>query len=184
MKTIIDSFYGKRENRSASSGGSGVYEASLIRSTMRADWQDLLRRAAAVCGRSSKTERRQYVNVIQPALDAVTVAYHEHRWADFKAALIQAQGALFGMEAVSFKAEEHWIYQGWSRVLDGNVWFVCCEREVVYLKTKGILRSAIYTKAELDALLQMMSLSTCSNRLYAAKKLFNASVITACQEEE
>ena len=50
---------------------------------------------------------------------------------------------------------EHWIYKAWSRVLDAEVWFVCCEQEVTQLIRQEVPRSAIYTKTEILELLNL-----------------------------
>ena len=72
---------------------------------------------------------------------------------------------------------EHWIYRAWSRVLDAEVWFVCCEREVRRLAEQRVPRGAIYTRTELEELVQLpYPNSRALKNMQMVKSYFNATL--------
>ncbi|MBI3616532.1 MAG: hypothetical protein HY211_08490 [Candidatus Omnitrophica bacterium] len=85
-------------------------------------------------------------------------AYRDSDWATFQSALTHARARISDIQerqpSEGFPGR-HWIYHGWSWVLDGEAWFVCCDQEMAQLVRKGIPRGAIYTEAELTELLNL-----------------------------
>lgn len=74
---------------------------------------------------------------------------------------------------------EHWTYRAWSRVLDAEVWFVCCEQEVAQLAASSVARGCIYTEAELVELLRLPQRPSAEvlKSLHAVKSYFDATVV-------
>ena len=80
----------------------------------------------------------------------------------------------------------HWTRRAWSRVLDAEVWFVCCEQEVAQLDKQGIQRANIYTEAELVELLRLPQRPSAETlkSLHAVKSYFDATVVSPSEPLE
>ena len=82
-------------------------------------------------------------------------------------------------DILELSSGKHWTYRAWSRVLDAEVWFVCCEQEVTQLAAMGVACGCIYTEAELVELLQLPKPLTAKalKNLHAVKSYFAATVV-------
>ncbi len=108
-------------------------------------------------------------------------AYRDGDWSAFQSAMTHARARI--SEVLERQPSEklpgkHWIYHGWSWVLDGETWFVCCNQEVEQLVRKGISRGVIYTEAELIELLNLPQSSYKTLKsIHLAKIYFDGIVI-------
>lgn len=132
-------------------------------------------------------DRRSLLSQIQTLEEQINQAYRENNWAAFQSALAQARAAV--SEAQNRHTEpqfsdKHWIYRAWSRILDAEVWFVCCNQEVAKLTTRGIERGSIYTALELMTLLKPTDPNPDTLRsLHFAKVFFGATVVRVKEDK-
>ena len=78
---------------------------------------------------------------------------------------------------------EHWIYQVWSRVVDGQVWFVYCQQEAQKLKQRGITEP-IFTQNELRVLIDLSPLTPNTMKFICrAKELFDGELVEKTIDE-
>lgn len=128
-----------------------------LREAMRWDFEALLRRAAQLFEGLSATNRKAFLPAWRSLQERMDRAHQSGSWAEFQATLVEAKTLLAETqpEEMPTPAQAHWVYRAWSRVLDAEVWFVCCEQEIADLAGKGVQRGAIYTQAELEELLAL-----------------------------
>jgi len=128
-----------------------------LQESMGRDFQALLRRAAQVYERLSPADRKAFLAAWSSFEERMDRAHQDGVWAEFQAALVEAKALLAEAqpENIPTPTQAHWVYRAWSRVLDAAVWFVCCEQEIADLVGKGVQRGAIYTRAELEELLNL-----------------------------
>ena len=128
-----------------------------LRDSMRRDFQALLRQVAQVYGQLSAQGRKDFHSSWSPLEEQIDQAYRDESWAGFQAVLVEARALLVQAQPDDPPApvREHWVYRAWSRLLEAEVWWVCCEREVAELIGKGVQRGSIYTRTELAELLNL-----------------------------
>ncbi len=152
-----------------------------LRDSMRRDFQTLLRRTAQVYEQLSAQGREMFLSSWSPLEARMDQAYQEGNWVGFQAALVEAGALLTEAQPDDSQApvQKHWVYQAWSRVLDAEVWFVCCEQEVAQLAKTGLARGSIYTEAELVELLRLPQPPSAETlrSLHAVKSYFDATVV-------
>ncbi len=128
-----------------------------LRESMDRDLQALLGQAAQVYERISPADHKALLAAWSSFEERMDRAHQNGSWAEFQAALVEAKALLAETQPEDHPApaQAHWVYRAWSRVLDAEVWFVCCNQEVTGLIGKGVQRGAIYTRAELEELLAL-----------------------------
>lgn len=128
-----------------------------LQEAMDRDFRALLRQAAQVYERLSPKDRKALLVAWASLEERMDRAHQSGSWAEFQAALVEAKMLLAETqpEELPTPAQTHWVYRAWSRVLDAEVWFVCCEQEIAGLLGKGVQRGVIYTRAELEELLAL-----------------------------
>ncbi len=151
-----------------------------LRESMRRDFLALLRRIAQVYEWHSPQSR----SIFLPAWSSLQVkmdqAHQAGNWAEFQAALVEAKALLAEAQPDDLPTlgRTHWVYRAWSRVLDAEVWFVCCTQEVMQLAATGVARGCIYTEAELMELLRLPKRPSAEvlKSLHTVKSYFDATV--------
>ena len=157
-----------------------------LRASMRQAFQEFVNRTAEVYEELSQWARNAAFPKLQVLHDQVEQAYREANWTKFQAALMEAKELLSRVQVDQGSqqlAGKHWVYRAWSRVLDAEVWFVCCEQEVAQLTATDVARGCIYTEAELVELLQLPQPSPqMLTNLHQCKAYFDATVAPRVQE--
>lgn len=159
MASLIDYFYDKDKPEAktlVTSGAAQGVAPENIRETMAADFRDLTRWVSQVFEELSAKAQKEALQRYEVIEDRVDRHYRASNWAGFQGALTEAYNLFRELRPTdhrSLRQDGHWIYRAWSRVLDAEVWFVCCQKEVDKLLGNGIKRGAIYTKAELKELI-------------------------------
>ena len=159
-----------------------------LRDSMRRDFQALLRRIAQVYEQCSLEGRKVFLPAWSSLQARMDRAYQDGNWADFQAALVEAKALLAEDQSDDPPAPAltHWVYRAWSRVLDAEVWFVCCEQEVAQLATMGVARGCIYTEAECVELLRLPQRPSAEalKSLHAVKSYFDATVVSGEDDDK
>ena len=153
-----------------------------LRDSMRRDFHALLRQVAQLYERHSPQARKAFLPAWSLLQERMDRAHQEGAWAEFQAALVEAKALLPEAQPddLPASARTHWVYRAWSRVLDAEVWFVCCEQEVAQLAATGVARGCIYTEAELGELLRLPQRpgAEALKSLHAVKSYFDATVVS------
>ena len=156
---------------------AGVEELAAI---MQRDFKELVRRSAAVFERLAPTGRKAFLPVLRALHDRADQAYQDGRWADFQDVLVVMDALLAQAQSDAPQplSGKHWSYQAWSRVLDAEVWFVCCEKEVTQLAKQGVPRGIVYTEEELTELLSLLTANVKKLKdIQLVKLCFNATIV-------
>ncbi len=167
-----------------------VDEASheALRDSIRRDFQTLLRQIAQVYERHSLQARKAFLPAWSLLQERMDRAYQDGTWAEFQAALVEAKALLAEAQPDDppSPSRTHWVYRAWSRVLDAEVWFVCCEQEVAQLAAAGVTRGCIYTEAELVELLRLPQRpgAEALKSLHAVKSYFDATVVSEEDDDQ
>ena len=156
---------------------------TALQASMQKDFEDVVRRSAAVYEQLSSTDRKAFLPSLRAFHDRADQAYQAGSWAEFQAVLVEIRALLAHAQPDTFQPlpGKHWTYRAWSRVLDAEVWFVHCEAEVAQLAKQDVQRGSIYTETELAELLrlpQQPSPQTLRD-LHLVKAFFNATVVPA-----
>ena len=154
---------------------------TALQASMQKDFEDMVRRSAAVYERLAPAERTAFLPSLRALQDRADQTHQDERWTEFQAVLVKIRALLAQAQPDAPKPPQgkHWTYRAWSRVLDAEVWFVCCEQEVAQLSTTGVTRGCIYTKAELVELLRLPQQPSAEalKSLHAVKSYFDATVV-------
>ena len=189
MASLINLFYARATPAAAiriEPSGGPVYGADVqdsLRGTMQEDFQAFARWVDEAEQRLPQTILQAIFQKFLALHRQVVQAYQQRDWAIFQAALVEGK-ALFAQAHVGWELQEptgkHWVYRAWSRVLDAEVWFVCCEQEVAQLAKTGVARGSIYTEAELVELLRLPQRpgAEALKSLHAVKSYFDATVVS------
>ncbi len=154
---------------------------SKTRNAMLDEFKRFVRLAAETYERLSPADRKEFLVSLGGLQDRADQACREENWAKFQAVLVEAKALLAEVQPGDLPAlaQTHWVYRAWSRVLDAEVWWVCCEQEVGQLAQEGIPRGSIYTEAELVELLRLPQRpgAEALKSLHAVKSYFDATVV-------
>jgi len=182
MPSLIGLFYEPPVLPATPSNPTPADEATreALREAMRRDFEALLRRAAQVFEGLSATNRKAFLPPWRSLQERMDQAHQDSAWAEFQAALVEAK-ALMAQAQPDHPAAptlKHWVYRAWSRVLDAEVWFVCCEQEVAQLAQAGVARGSIYTEAEMVELLRLPQRPSAEvlKSFHGIKSYFDATV--------
>jgi hypothetical protein len=160
--------------------------AEELAALMRRDAAELVRRAASVYEGLSPGDRKAFLPRLHALHDRADRAYQAAHWVEFQAVLVEYRASLSQAQpdAPQPPLDKHWTYRAWSRVLDAEAWFVCCEQEVTQLLTTGVARGVIYTQAELVELLRLPQQPDAATlkSLHAVKHCFDATVVPVPDE--
>ena len=184
MPSLIGLFYEPPVIPAPPSGPVPTDEAAreALRESMRRDFEALLRRAAQVYEELPPTDRKAFLPTWSALQERIDRAHREGAWAEFQAALVEAKALLADAQPDHLPAptRTHWVHRAWSRVLDAEVWFVCCEQEVAQLAQAGVARGSIYTEAEMVELLRLPQRpgAEALKSLHAVKSYFDATVFS------
>jgi hypothetical protein len=190
MPSLIGLFYEPPVLPAASSSPTPADEAAreALREAMRRDFQTLLRRAAQVFESLSPAARQAFLPAWRSHQERMDQAHQGSAWAEFQAALVEAKALLAEAQPDHLAAPvlKHWVYRAWSRVLDAEVWFVCCEQEVTQLAQAGVARGSIYTEAEMVELLRLPQRPSAEvlKSFHGVKSYFDATVAAEEQDDK
>lgn len=184
MSSLIDLFYRKELIHEASQRTSCNTTTNLpqsLKGTMEQELRDYMLWASVIYQDLGNRKRQSISADFEKCRQRIDEAYHEEDWARFQSALLDAKTLLRQHQSPEDKilpCGRHWIYQAWSRVLDAEVWFVCCDQEVVQLVKQGVSRGAIYTESELEKLFSLTQSSpeTLKN-IHLVKTFFDGTLI-------
>jgi len=183
MPSLIGLFYEPPPIQATPSGPAPADEAAreALREAMRRDFEVLLRRAAQVFEGLSATNRKTFLPAWRSLQERMDQAHQDSAWAEFQAALVEAKALLAEAQPDHPAAPtlKHWVYRAWSRVLDAEVWFVCCEQEVAQLAQAGVARGSIYTETEMVELLRLPQRPSAETLkgFHGIKSYFDATVV-------
>ncbi len=156
--------------------------STTLRASIRRDFEELVHRSAVVYEELSPADRKVFLPNLLALQDRADQAYQAGAWAGVQTVLVEMRALLAKAHPDALKPtpDKHWTYRAWSRVLDAEVWFVCCEQEVAQLAATGIARGCIYTEAELVELLRLPQRPSAEalKSLHAVKSYFNATVVS------
>jgi hypothetical protein len=161
MASLIEYFYKKDKSDTETSSvenSPSTVGPEQIRATMEMDLRDLTRWIRRVYEELSEENRKLAMQRYEPLEDRINQQYKDGNWAGFQSTMTEAYNLFRGLQPhdnLACRQGGHWIYRAWSRILDAEVWFVCCQKEVSELLQKGIKRGVIYTENELKELVSM-----------------------------
>ena len=194
MASLIDLFYARIQPviERRSEPIQRVPEAGAVQEALHQDmweeYQTFVRQAAYPYERLPASARNAVLPKLLSFQERADLAYHQGDLAAFQAALVEAQALLSdnSQDAPERILDKHWTYKAWSRVLDAEVWFVCCEQEVAQLTATSVARGCIYTEAELVELLRLPQQPSVEalRSLHAVKSYFDATVVAEDDDDK
>lgn len=186
MVSLMDLFYGqvKKTKREPSRVVPAVPAGASVEALKATMWQDLLAFQHWVAGLWKEIPSKAHQEIlseIERLQEKMDSAYQQGDWAAFQSALADARAVVsqaLGDNPQISSSSSHWVYRVWSKVLDGEVWWVHCGVEAELLTSKGISRGVIYTESELKELVHLPR--PCSQALrdiHLLKLYFDGTVI-------